>query len=91
MRDKHIVAVAEAIRYYLYRWPDASGTSMDIAQTWIPVTSIAEHDTVLAALAQLEAQGFVERSLLNNALVWQLKRNGDGTDGDNDSAGGTAA
>lgn len=80
MKDKHIVAVAEAIRYYLYRWPDATGTSMEIARTWIPVTNIVEHDTVLAALAQLEAQGFVERSLSGNALVWQLKRNsGDGS------------
>lgn len=76
MEDKHIVAVAEAIRYYLYRWPDASGTSMEIAGTWIPETGKVKHETVLAALAQLEAQGFIERNHSSNALLWQLKRNG---------------
>lgn len=74
MKDKHVVAVAEAIRYYLYRWPDARGSVAEIARTWIPASGMVEHETVLAALVQLEAQGFVERNLSDNALVWQLKR-----------------
>lgn len=78
MEDKHIVAVAEAIRYHLYRWPDASGTSAEIAHTWLPPGSMVEQDIVLAALAQLEAQGFVERILSGNVLVWQLKRGSSG-------------
>lgn len=76
MKDKHVVAVAEAIRYYLYRWPDASGTVAEIARTWIPNSSLVEHDIVLAALVQLEAQGFVERNPSDNTVIWQLKRNG---------------
>jgi hypothetical protein len=80
MKDKHVVAVAEAIRYYLYRWPDASGTVAEIAREWIPASGMVDHDTVLAALVQLEAQGFIERSLASNALIWQLKRgNGNGS------------
>ncbi|WP_151635894.1 hypothetical protein [Noviherbaspirillum aerium] len=76
MKDKHIVAVAEAIRYHLYRWPDASGTSAEIGRTWLPAAGVVEHEILLAALAQLEAQGFIERHLSNNEFVWQLRRGG---------------
>lgn len=80
MEDKHIVAVAEAIRYHLYRWPDASATLTEIARTWISGVGTMNHDIVLAALAQLEAQGFVERSLANDEPVWRMKRsNGAGS------------
>ena len=59
--EDQVNEVVDAILRYLARHPDAADTGEGIARWWLPVTRGADTDTVLSALARLEAQGLVHR------------------------------
>jgi hypothetical protein len=68
--DARITRVADAIRAYLSRHPDAADSEEGIAAWWMPAMDV---DTctaeVAAALERLYAQGLIERHSLPDGRV----------------------
>jgi Fe2+ or Zn2+ uptake regulation protein len=62
-QDENLTDVVDAILRYLKSHPDAADTSEGIAKWWLSAEQCVNAETVLAALARLEAQGLVHRRI----------------------------